>query len=294
MKVPFRGLTEREGLLIKGPQGWGEFSPFLEYPAATCRRWLAAAREAAFEPWPAPLRSRIPVNVTVPAVAPEVAHDMVIASKCPVAKVKVGSGDDAGRVEAVRQALGPSGRVRVDANGRWTVDEAARKLRELNRFDLEYAEQPVRTVEEMAALRKRVNVPLAADEAIRTDHDSARVKVLRAADIVVLKVQPLGGVRACMRIAERTGLPAVVSSALETSVGIAAGLALAAALPELPHACGLGTVGLLAGDVTSDPLLPVAGHIELRRPEPDPPAKWAATERTGWWVDRAGVAGGLG
>jgi O-succinylbenzoate synthase len=269
MRVRFRGQERRTGALIEGPAGWGEFSPFPEYPAEVAARWLAAAREAAYDGWPAPRRRSVPVNTTIPAVGPEQAHDLTARSGCTTAKVKVAErgqtlSDDIARVEAVRDALGPEGKVRVDANAAWDVDEAVTALTQLARFDLEYAEQPVRTLEDMAVLRRRVDVRLAADESVRTAADPLRVAGLEAADIVVLKVQPIGGVRACLAVAEACGLPVVVSSAVETSIGIAAGVALAAALPELPFACGLGTVTLLDGDVCDDPLVPVDGQLDVR------------------------------
>jgi len=272
MRTRFRGVTRREGALVRGPAGWGEFSPFPEYGPAECARWLAAAYEAAEEGWPAPLRTRIPVNATVPAVGPEAAHTIARDSGCRTAKVKVaepgqGEADDIARVEAVRDALGPGGRVRVDANGAWTPDTAVRMIKALG--DLEYAEQPCATLEELSEVRRRVDTPIAADESIRRAEDPLRVRAADAADIVVLKVQPLGGVRAALAVAEACGLPVVVSSAVETSVGLAAGLALAAALPELPYACGLGTLSLLEGDVVGEPLTAVEGVIEVRRPEVD-------------------------
>jgi o-succinylbenzoate synthase len=269
----FRGITRREGALVEGPAGWAEFSPFWEYDTATARSWLAAADEAAQRGWPAPVRDTVPVNCTVPAASPDQAHAIVVASGCRTAKVKVAEpgqtlGDDVERVEAVRDALGPAGRVRVDANGAWTVDEAARAVDALRRFDLEYVEQPCRTVEELAELRRRLarsgtSVLIAADESIRRAEDPYRVRDLAAADVAVLKVQPLGGVRACLEVAERIGLPVVVSSALETSVGIRAGLALAAALPELPFACGLNTVSLLDHDLAVAPLVAVGGMLPV-------------------------------
>ncbi|GLY87158.1 o-succinylbenzoate synthase [Actinoallomurus iriomotensis] len=272
MRTRFRGVTRREGALVRGRAGWGEFSPFPEYGPAECARWLAAAYEAADEGWPEPRRTRIPVNVTVPAVGPEAAHAIVRSSGCRTAKVKVAEPgqderEDIARVEAVRDALGPGGRVRVDANGAWDPDTAVRMLRALG--ELEYAEQPCATLEELAAVRARVDTPVAADESIRRAEDPLRVRAADAADIVVLKVQPLGGVRAALAVAEACGLPVVVSSAVETSVGLAAGLALAAALPELPYACGLGTLSLLEGDVVADPLTAVDGVIEVRRPRVD-------------------------
>ncbi|CAN5858363.1 o-succinylbenzoate synthase [soil metagenome] len=275
LRTRFRGITVREGMLIRGPAGWGEFSPFLDYRAPVTSRWWAAAYDAAVDGWPTALRDRIPVNVTVPAVGPEQAAAVVRASAgCRTAKVKVaeagqGLADDEARVAAVRDALGPDGRIRVDANGAWDVDAATAAIRALGRYGLEYVEQPCATLEEMAVLRRRVDVPLAADESVRTAEDPLRVVGLEAADIVVLKVQPLGGVRAALRVAEACGLPVVVSSALETSVGIAAGVALAAALPDLSYACGLATVQLLTSDTCSEPLLPVDGALAVRAVVPD-------------------------
>jgi O-succinylbenzoate synthase len=276
LRTRFRGVTLREGLLLRGPAGWGEFSPFLEYDAAVAAPWLRAALEAADEGWPAPLRDRIPVNVTVPAVGPDEARAIVRRGGCRTAKVKVAErgqtlADDEARLEAVRDELGPDGLVRIDANGGWTVEEALVAVRRLARAagGLEYVEQPCASVEDLAAVRRRIDVPVAADESIRRAEDPYRVRELDAADVAVLKVQPLGGVRACLRIAEDIGLPVVVSSAVETSVGIAAGLALAAALPELPHACGLGTVQLLTDDVVTEPLLPHDGHLPVVRPQVD-------------------------
>jgi O-succinylbenzoate synthase len=267
--MPFRGVQVRHGVLVSGHGGWGEFSPFADYGPRLVARCLACAREAADGRWPAPVRARIPVNATVPAVDPAVAHDLVARSGCTTVKVKVGVGDDDERVAAVRDALGSHGRIRVDANACWDVDGAVRNIRALARHDLEFVEQPVATLEDMARVRARVDVPIAIDESLRTAPDPLRVDARAAADVVVLKVQPLGGVASSLRAAEACGLPAVVSSALETSVGIAAGLALAAALPELPYACGLATAALLAADVVRDPLVPDAGTVEVRRPEVD-------------------------
>jgi O-succinylbenzoate synthase len=227
----------------------------------------------------------VPVNVTVPAVDAERAHAVVTASGCRTAKVKVADpgqtpADDLARVEAVRDALGPAGAVRVDANAAWDVDTAVARIRELDRVGLEYVEQPCPTLADLAALRRRVDVRIAADEGVRRSADPLRADLREACDVVVLKAQPLGGVRAALRVAEAHGLPCVVSSALESSVGIAAGVALAAALPELPFACGLATVALFTGDVTSAPLLPVDGALPVTRPEPDRLAALAADTDT--------------
>jgi O-succinylbenzoate synthase len=295
MRLRFRGQDRRSGVLLNGPAGWGEFSPFPDYDAATCARWLAAAREAAYDGWPAAVRDTIPVNTTVPAVGPEQAHALVLASGCTTAKVKVAEhgqtlGDDVARVEAVRDALGSSGRLRVDANGAWSLDDAVEALRALDKFDLEYAEQPVASLEDMARLRRQVDVRLAADESVRRAEDPVRVAGLEAADIVVLKVQPIGGVRRCLEVAEACGLPVVVSSAVETSVGIAAGVALAAALPELPFACGLGTLTLLTADVTRTPLLPVDGALAVRAVVPDLDLVTSSDETRAHWLRRMAEA----
>ena len=293
MRTRFRGVTRREGALVRGRAGWGEFSPFPEYGPAECARWLAAAREAADGDWPAPLRTRIPVNVTVPAVDAETARRIVARSGCRTAKVKVAEpgqdeSDDIARVEAVRDALGPGGRVRVDANGAWDPDTAVRVLKAFG--ELEYAEQPCATLAELAEVRRRVSTPIAADESIRRAEDPLRVRAAGAADVVVLKVQPLGGVRNALGVAEACGLPAVVSSAVETSVGLAAGLALAAALPELPYACGLGTLSLLEGDVVADPLITENGALTVRVPDVDEQALSRYEIDDGPWRARLAAA----
>lgn len=293
----FRGITLREGLLVRGPAGWAEWSPFAEYAYPEIGPWWQATWEAAHLGFPAPVRDRIPVNVTVPAVGPELAHRIVAASGCRTAKVKVAEpgqdfAKDLARVEAVRDALGAGGRIRVDANGGWDVDAAQRRLAELARFDLEYAEQPCATVGELADLRRRlarrgIAIPIAADESIRRSGDPERVVAEEAADIAVLKVQPLGGVRRCLELAERLGLPVVVSSALESSVGLAAGVALAAALPELPYACGLNTATMFTTDVTTAPLVAVDGEIAVRSVAVDDNGSWRAGDlATQGWLAR--------
>ena len=302
MRVPFRGVTTREVALVEGSAGWGEFGPFLEYDAREASRWLAAAVESAWQPWPEPVRDHVPVNATVPAVTPDrVAGVLARFPGCTTAKVKVAEpgqslDDDLARVAEVRAVLGPEGRVRVDANGAWSVDDATHALGRLARHDLEYAEQPCRTVEELRDLRislarSMIDVDVAADESIRKAEDPLRVRDLEAADVVVVKVAPLGGVRAALDVVAACGLPAVVSSALETSVGISAGVALAAALPSLDYACGLGTVALLAGDVAAPSLLPSSGSLTVGRvaPAPELVDRWEPDgDRVTWW--RARVA----
>ncbi|HET7477496.1 MAG TPA: o-succinylbenzoate synthase [Dermatophilaceae bacterium] len=300
LRVRFRGLVEREALLFEGPCGWGEFAPFLEYDEVESARWLAAAVEAAYAAWPAPRRTSVPVNATVPAVAPGAVEAVLRRyDGCATAKVKVAEAgqalaDDVARVAEVRALLGPAGRVRVDANGAWSVAEATEALGRLAAYDLEYAEQPCATVEELTTLRvtlarNGIDVPIAADESVRKAADPLRVARQRAADILVVKVAPLGGVRPALAIAGECGLPVVVSSALDSSVGIAAGAALAAALPELPYACGLGTTQLLAGDVVAQPLAARAGSLPVRRVHPDAALlrQWQAPPvRQAWWRDR--------
>ena len=296
MRTRFRGITVREVALVEGAAGWGEWSPFLEYPPEVAEPWLRCAEEAAAGDWPDPVRDSVPVNTTVPAVGAEQAHALVAASGCRTAKVKVAEpgqaeGEDEARLEAVRDALGPGGLVRIDVNGLWDVDTELRRLPVLDRAGggLEYVEQPCTEVADLAVVRRRQHVPVAADESIRRAADPYLVRDLEAADVAVLKVLPLGGVRACLRIAEDIGLPVVVSSAFESSVGITAGVALAAALPELHHACGLATVSLLTDDVVEQPLLPVDGALPVGRPVVVPAALdrlGAAPDRVAHWEAR--------
>jgi o-succinylbenzoate synthase len=298
MTSRFRGIVVREGMVLEGPAGCGEFCPFVEYSDRESRPWLEAAVEAATVGWPPPVRDRVLVNCIVPAVDPGRAHGIVAGSGCRTAKVKVADhpaslAEDLARLEAVRDALGPAGSVRCDANGRWDVDTALSVIPLLDRAagGLEYVEQPCATLAELAAVRRKVDVLIAADESIRRAEDPLRVAVAGAADIAVIKCSPLGGVRRSLEVAEAAGLPCVVSSALETSVGLAAGLALAGALPALDFACGLSTLSLLAGDVVPEPLRPVDGHLPVprRAPSPDPALleEFAANdERTAWWEAR--------
>ena len=299
MRVKFRGITTREALLLHGPAGWAEFSPFPEYGDAESSRWLAAAIEAGWHGFPEPLRTRIPVNATVPAIPAERVPEILARfGRVDAVKIKVAEAgqtleDDAARVAAVRDAL-PEAAVRVDANGGWDVDSAVAALTRLAGVGLEYAEQPVPDIAGLAEVRRRlraagVPVPIAADESVRKEEDPLKVARAGAADLIVVKVAPLGGVRRALEIVTAAGLPAVVSSALDTSVGIRAGLALAASLPELPYACGLGTVSLLAADVTPDSQVPDDGAIALRDVAADPALleeHAASPERRDWWLDR--------
>lgn len=292
MRVRFRGITVREVALIDGPAGWGEFGAFLEYEPPEAAHWLAAALEAAYQPPPEVRRNRIPVNATVPAV--EAARVPEVLARFPgarTAKVKVAEpgqtlADDVARVNAVRAAV-PT--VRVDANAGWSVDEAIAAATALTADGpLEYIEQPCATVAELAELRRRVDVPIAADESIRKADDPLRVVREKAADVAVLKVAPLGGVRTLLAIASQIDIPVVVSSALDSAVGIGRGLLAAGALPQLRHACGLGTGGLFVDDVAAPPSAE-DGHLTVGPVVPDPArltALAAPPDRRRWWVER--------
>lgn len=299
MNVRFRGVVEREVLLLEGPAGWGEFSPFLEYGPAEASRWLVAGVEAAWRGWPEPVRDAVPVNGTVPAVAaervPEVLarYDGVGTIKVKVAERGQSVDEDVARVAAVAREL-PGVRIRVDANEGWDHDTAVDALSRLAEFDLEYAEQPVAGIEGLARLREAldargVGVRLAADEAVRKSDDPLKVARMGAAEVIIVKVQPLGGVRAALQIVEQAGLDAVVSSALDSSVGLAGGAALAAALPELKYACGLGTGALFADDVVAPGLKPQAGVLPVGAVVPERgklEALAVDAGRRAWWMDR--------
>ena len=294
----FRGVTVREAVLLEGPSGWTEFSPFTEYDDVEASAWLAAAIDFGWGILPPLLRSEVAVNATLPAVAPpEVAGVLDRFPGCRTVKVKVADpghtlADDVARVAAARAYLGASGRLRVDANGGWTLDEAERAIHALAPYDLEYVEQPCATVDELAQLRERVGymgIPIAADESVRKASDPFEVVRAGAADLLVIKAQPLGGIVAALSIVAEAGLPVVVSSALDTSVGIFMGLHLAAAIEELDYDCGLATASLFVHDVTSDPLIPIDGHLPVRRVLPDRHLigeHAADPKRAAWWLDR--------
>lgn len=320
MRTRFRGQSAREVMLLQGPAGWGEFGPFPEYGAAESARWLAAGIDAAWSGLGTPLRRSVPVNAILPAVSASDV-DTVLArygnlDAIPSVKIKVAEpgqdlDDDIARVREVHRLL-PTAGIRVDANGAWSIPQAIPALEGIaevvgQRF--EYAEQPVAGIEPLAELRAElaaaeIPVRIAADEAVRKAEDPLRVASLGAADLIVVKVPPLGGVRRALEIVERSGLPAVVSSAVDTSVGLAAGLALAAQLPQLPYACGLGTIPLLASDVVDSPLVPVNGILDVpvstqngavvvTAPQPNPAlvASCAVTgERQRWWRKRLTAA----
>jgi O-succinylbenzoate synthase len=264
---PVMDVTQRTGYLLEGPAGWGECSPLASWNDAERAAAERSALEAATLPFPATLRGRVAVNAMVPRVPPDVAATLALNSGCSTVKVKVGDADSLDRVAAIRAACGPGVRIRLDANGAWDVDTAMRMLTVLSVYDIELVEDPVASLEDLATLRGRVPMPLAAESSIRTTADAQRLRALEAADAIVLKPQRMGGVREALRAAEAAGVPAIASSALETSVGLAAVVALAASLPDSPFAHGVGTALLLASDVVDDPLVPVKGWITPRRPQ---------------------------
>ena len=297
-RTRFRGVTVREAALFEGPLGATEFSPFPEYDDAEAATWLAAAIDFGWNAQPAARRNAIAINATVPAVSPDAVPEVLGAfGNCSTVKVKVAEigqtlDDDLARVRAVRDALGEQIRVRVDANGGWSVDEAEEAIERLSEFGLEYVEQPCATVSELLALRERIvgmGVFIAADESVRKASDPVAVARAGAADILVVKAQPLGGISRALDIIADAELPAVVSSALDTSIGISMGLHLAAALPRLEMACGLGTAALLAADVVEHPLVPRDGALEVERlplSQRRIDEHAADAERTDWWRER--------
>ncbi|WIE77977.1 o-succinylbenzoate synthase [Curtobacterium sp. MCSS17_016] len=299
MRVRFRGITTREAVVLRGPAGWTEFSPFVEYDDAEAAAWLRATVDFGWTDHE-PAADSVPVNATVPAIAADDVADLLARYPgCTTAKVKVAEpgttvDDDVARVAAVRLVMGPEAAVRVDANGLWSVEQAAAALERLAPFDLQYAEQPCATVPELAELRSRIaglGVRVAADESVRKASDPLAVARAGAADVLVVKAQPLGGITAARAVIADAGLPCVVSSALDTSVGLGMGAFLAASAMTPGYAAGLGTAAMFAGDVTTDPLLPVGGRVPVRRVDvaAEQVERYAASpERTVWW--RARVA----
>lgn len=274
----FRGIDLREGMVISGPSGWGEFAPFDDYDVAATARWLATAIEASHGSWPEPRRAFVRVNAIIPAVdsgqAALLARQAVLEHGCDTVKVKVGSGlvEDEARVAAIRDVLGSRGAIRIDANTAWSVEEATTTLRRLSAYGLEYVEQPCATLDACIELRRAIDVPIAVDESLRRSADpmdsALHARIREAADVLVIKAQPVGGVAAGLAIAESIGIRVVVSGSLDSSVGLASGIALAAALP-VEATCGLGTGSLLAADLVEAPLVPVQGALPVLRPAPD-------------------------
>ncbi|NQW71448.1 MAG: o-succinylbenzoate synthase [Actinobacteria bacterium] len=306
----FRGVDVREGLLIKGPSGWGEFAPFDDYSHQAAARWLDCSLEAAFGSWPVSRRSAVHVNAIVPAVSPSVAalltRQAINDHGCSTIKVKVGGAlaDDEARVASVRDALDTTlgrgfGRIRIDANGAWDVSTAKTSLRRLAEYGLEYVEQPCREVEQIIEVRGSCPVPIAVDETLRTSDDAEALArqgdlISRMADFAIVKPAPLGGIEACLRVIEALPVPVVVSSSLDTSVGLAVAVNLAGIL-GLEIACGLGTGALFEEDLVSSPEPPVDGMLTVRRVAPDLTALLKARdhvsdERAMWWRQRLTAA----
>lgn len=316
LKVSFRGVQHREGLLLEGPSGWGEFAPFVEYDDDVAARWLQGAIEAAYGTWPTAVRSTIPVNAIVPELPPQQAAELAVATwranGTTTFKIKVAGANstldaDCERVAAVRAAVDAAiaeahdlaegrpklARIRVDANGGWSYSEALTAITALDDAakGLEYVEQPCQELVDVAAVRRNSVAMIAVDESIRNAEDPVRIANGSIADVLVLKAPPLGGVNAALEVIEAARVPVVISGAMDTSVGLGAGIALAGAVSELPFACGLGTGELLAADVVANPVVPQAGELPVTRIAPDPPQLATARaalsdERASWWSDR--------
>lgn len=316
LKVPFRGVTHREGMLLSGPSGWGEFAPFVEYDDQTASSWLLSALEAAYGQWPEPTRTRVPVNAIIPALDPERAAALAVAAwqttGTTTFKIKVaGQGatlaQDCARVAAVRAAVDQQlaqaakaagtkprlARIRVDANGGWNYREALTAIAALDEAakGLEYVEQPCLELADVAQVRRNSVAMIAVDESIRTAEDPVRIANGSIADILVLKAPPLGGVAAALEVVEAARVPVVISGAMDTSVGLSSALALAGSVAELPFACGLGTGELLARDVVARPVVPTNGELAVTRIEPDKDQLELAQatippDRITWWQER--------
>ena len=285
MKTKFRGITVREVALIKGEYGWGEFSPFLEYDDAESAPWLASAIEAATTPKPKLYRTSVAINGTIPALNDPVDLKKVVDSFPGVNtfKVKVGTNlaEDLARIDVIRK-LQPQAKIRIDVNGLWSVDQAETFLNAAG--EIEYAEQPCATITELRELKSRTSVKIVGDEILRKAVDPFAIDLAGAIDYLMLKVQPLGGIKRAHALAEHHNLPVVVSSALESAVGINYGLSLAASFEEMNFDCGLGTGSLLAVDVAQLPI--VDGKIEITEFEPQLAGLDVASDRFEWWKNR--------
>jgi O-succinylbenzoate synthase len=299
LRTKFRGLEEREVLLFEGPNGWAEWSPFIEYPDEEAAVWLSAALDFAYGDLPELRRDRIAVNATLPAVSPDLVERVLSNfGEFSTVKIKVAESgqrlqDDLDRIFTVRK-LYPEAKIRLDANGCYDIETATLLANAMyeNGVPLDYLEQPVATIAEMAELKLQVNrvgIKIAADESVRKVSDPLAVAQANAADILVLKAAPLGGIKRALEIAAEAELPVVISSALDSSVGLSMGAYLAAAIPDLKFDCGLATSALLAGDVTREPLRAEKGFIDVRRVEVDKSKLEifkAQDHREDWWLER--------
>ncbi|MFZ9205657.1 MAG: o-succinylbenzoate synthase, partial [Candidatus Nanopelagicaceae bacterium] len=271
MRTTFRSLDVRETALIKGESGWGEFAPFVEYSDQESLPWLESAIEAADKPLSPALRELIPINATVPASNDEAEIEQIMSwyPGVDTVKIKVGTGirEDLARIKAVRKYL-PKAKIRIDVNGSWSPDDALININaiynEVAGDSLEYVEQPVANLDELKQLKEgmSVDVKIAGDEVLRKAKDPFAISLDGAIDLLMLKVSPLGGIKRAMDLAIHHKLPVVVSSALESAVGISHGLALAARLPELDYACGLGTSALFNQDISHIPI--INGAIKVK------------------------------
>jgi len=292
-KTDFRGINIREAFLFRGPQGWSEFAPFIEYNAAESARWLEAAIEGAYKPWPELKRKSIPINATLPRIpADQVAKFLNNYPGCTTIKMKVNDFEsDADRLEAVLDFL-PDAKVRLDVNAGWSLSQARQYLHDyFMRFGhiFEYIEQPCESLEDLATLKSEVPMKIAVDESIRKFIGSDFSSLSEIADVAILKWAPSGGIAATHKLISEIGLPTVISSAIDTGIGISHGLALAASLDSLEYACGLGTTALLVEDIALPLMRPIAGVMDVVRAEPNPEAlaKYqASAERTQWWENR--------
>jgi len=284
-KTNFRGVTIREVALFEGEYGWAEFSPFLEYDDRECAPWLACAIEAATQPKPQLYRTEIPVNGTIPAFNDAAQLEGIVDSFPGVStfKIKVGnnSQEDISRINLVKK-LRPNAKIRIDVNGLWSVDQAVAFLQLVG--EIEYVEQPCATVDELRDLKTRIDVKIAVDEVIRKSPDPFALDLQGAADIVMLKVQPLGGIKRAHAIAEHHKLPIVVSSALESAVGINYGAILAGSFEHMNFDCGLGTGSLLTKDVAHLPI--VDGKIKISDVVPNLDGLDVSADRYEWWNNR--------
>lgn len=307
LRRTFRGVDSREGMLIEGSAGWGEFAPFADYSPAAAARWLASAVEAAFEGWPAPVRDAVEVNAIIPALAPGESEQLAreaVSRGCTTIKVKVGGSPDLdiARIGVVREVLDAEfgegvGRIRLDANAQWSLDEAIAMLERCARYGIEYAEQPCASLDDLALVRRETGVRIAVDEGLRSSEDPGSLDLSDAADIAIIKPATLGGVRASLDLISGLGMPVVVSGAMDSSVGLGTALALAGALPELTYASGLGTGALLADDLVVTPIVPMGGALRVLRIEPDANALARARARitdTSLWRQRLTVAWNAG